>query len=65
MTDDELISGLKKIRDTMIAVATGGPRINDVNDSYQRVFATVSAELARRHIDNPLTFGSLWDWYGR
>jgi hypothetical protein len=65
MTDDELISGLQKIRDTMIAVATGGPRINDVNDSYQRVFATVSAELARRRIDNPLTYGSLWDWYGR
>jgi hypothetical protein len=49
----------------MIAVATGGPRINDINDSYQRIFATVSAELARRHLDNPLTFGNLWDWYGR
>jgi hypothetical protein len=65
MTDDELVSGLENIRQTMIALATGGPRINDVNDSYQRMFATVSAELARRHIDNPLTFGSLWDWYGR
>lgn len=65
MTDDDLISGLENLRQTMISVATGGPRINDVNDSYQRMFATVSAELARRHIDNPLTFGSLWDWYGR
>ena len=65
MTDDELVSGLENIRQTMITVATGGPRINDVNDSYQRIFATVSAELARRRIENPLTFGSLWDWYGR
>jgi hypothetical protein len=65
MTDDELVSGLKKIRDTMIAVGTGGPRINDVNDSYQRIFATLSGELARRHLDNPITYGSLWDWYGR
>jgi hypothetical protein len=65
VTDDDLVSGLENIRQTMIAVATGGPRINDVNDSYQRTLATISAELARRRIDNPLTFGSLWDWYGR
>jgi len=49
----------------MIAVATGGPRIQDVNEQYQRLFATVGGELARRHIDNPITYGSLWDWYGR
>lgn len=65
MTDDDLIEGLENIRNTMTAVATGGPRINDVNDSYQRTFAMVSAELARRRLNNPLTYGSLWDWYGR
>lgn len=65
MTDDELVSGLENIRNTMIAVATGGPRINEVNDQYQRTFETVTAELARRRIDNPITYGSLWDWYGR
>jgi hypothetical protein len=52
MTDDELVTGLENIRNTMIAVATGGPRINEVNDQYQRTFATVTAELARRRIDN-------------
>lgn len=65
MTDDDLVKGLENIRDTMIAVATGGPRINDVNGSYQSTFAVVSGELARRRIENPLTYGSLWDWYGR
>ena len=65
MTDDELITGIENLRNTMIAVATGGPRINDVNDQYQRTFAAVTAELARRHIENPITFGTLWDWYGR
>ena len=49
----------------MIAVATGGPRIGDVKEQYQQVFAVVATELARRHIDNPITYGSLWDWYGR
>lgn len=65
MTDDELIAGIEQLRNTMIAVATGGPRIADVNDGYQRTFAAVAAELARRGIANPITFGSLWDWYGR
>ena len=65
MTDDELISGLENIQNTMIAVATGGPRIADTNEQYQRLFATVAAELGRRHINNPITYGSLWDWYGR
>ena len=65
MTDDELIIELEGLRNTMIAVATGGPRIADVNEQYQRVFAAVAADLARRHIANPITHGSLWDWYGR
>jgi hypothetical protein len=65
MTDDELIAGIESIRNYMIAVATGGPRIADVNEQYQTVFATVAAELGRRRLDNPITFGSLWDWYGR
>jgi len=65
MTDDELIGALETIRNNMIAVATGGPRIAAVDEGYQRVFAAAAAELARRHIDNPITYGSLWDWYGR
>lgn len=65
MTDEELIAELESLRNIMIAVATGGPRIADVNEQYQRALATVAPELARRHIDNPITYGSLWDWYGR
>lgn len=65
MTDEELINGLEYIRNTMIAVATGGPRINDRNDEYQRVYANVCAALAKRGYNNALPYGSLWDWYGR
>ena len=65
MTDAELIEGLEELRSLMISVSTGGPRIADVNDDYQRLFASLSAELARRKINNPITYGSLWDWYGR
>lgn len=65
MNNEDLLEGLEYIRNTMVAVSTGGPRINDVNDQYQRTYAPVAAELARRGIDNPITYGSLWDWYGR
>jgi len=65
MTDNELVEGLEQLRDRLIAVATGGPKINDVNSDYQGLYATVAADLARRRIDNPILFGSLWDWYGR
>jgi hypothetical protein len=65
MTDVELIAGLEELRNIMVAVSTGGPRINDVNDKYQRLYATVAGELARRKIDHSLTYGDLWDWYGR
>lgn len=65
MTDAELLQALDSLRNTMISVATGGPRINDVNDQYQRTYAVMAAALARRGIENPLPYGNLWDWYGR
>lgn len=35
MEHDELISIIERQRNMMIAVATGGPRIDDVNDQYR------------------------------
>ncbi len=65
MTDAELLAELDYIRNTMIAVATGGPRITTVNDEYQMRYGHVAGELARRRLENPITYASLWDWYGR
>ena len=65
MTDEELIGVLEELRGTMIAVATGGPRIADVNERYQQAFAALETELAERDIDNPIRYRDLWDWYGR
>ncbi|MCY7349665.1 MAG: hypothetical protein LH606_03245 [Cytophagaceae bacterium] len=64
MTDEELLSSLEYLQNTMVSVATGGPRIYDVNEQYQRIYAKVAATLARRNLNNPILFGSLWDWYG-
>ena len=65
MNNEELIAGLEQLKSQLIAVATGGPRINDVDDLYKQTYAVIAAELARRRLDNPIVFGSLWDWYGR
>ena len=65
MTDAELIAALEQLRNTLVTVATGGPRIQSVDSEYRELYGRVSAELARRRIDNPLTYASLWDWYGR
>lgn len=49
----------------MIAVSTGGPRIDDINDEYRELFAKVDQALKQRGIENPIPFPDLWDWYGR
>ena len=65
MNDKELIDALEFLKNTMIAVATGGPRINEIDDRYMQVLADVAEELTQRGIENPIVYGSLWDWYGR
>jgi hypothetical protein len=65
MNDAELIQAIEQLRSTLIAVATVGPRIVEANDEYQRTYAVVAAALARRGVENPISYGSLWDWYGR
>ncbi len=49
----------------MVAVSTGGPKIDDVNGRYQQLFAAVAQDLAQRGIENPIPYRTLWDWYGR
>ena len=65
MTTPELLAALEEMRGVMILVATGGTRIDDVDPYYQRLFIELSGEFDRRHIENPIPFRSLWDWYGR
>lgn len=65
MTDDELLRNIDELKATMIAVATGGPRIQNVQADFARTHDDVSAELRSRHIDFDLPFRDLWLWYGR
>lgn len=65
MDDAELLKAIDKLKSTMISVATGGPRIAEVQDEFSALFDAVDAELGRRSIPNALPYRELWDWYGR
>jgi hypothetical protein len=65
VNDEELIATLDRMRNTLVAVATGGPRIQSANAGYQEQFRAVDAELSTRSIENPVPFSDLWQWYGR
>lgn len=49
----------------MVAVATGGPRIDDVKGRYTREYKALSAVLTRLGIKHPNTHSDLWTWYGK
>lgn len=65
MTDAELLALLDKMRGVMVAVATGGPRIDEVNDEFQNDYRTAADALTERGIESPLPYADLWQWYGK
>lgn len=42
----------------MAAVATGGPRMHVIDPEYRELYGGLAAELARRRMQNPLTYVS-------
>src|SRR5260370_20581496 len=61
MTDEELITEIEHQRHLMTAVATGGPRIQEVNQLYVERRGRIAAEFRRRHIDDPNPLRDLWE----
>ena len=49
----------------MIAVATGGPKIEAVNKDYKELYAELASWLQKLGLDNPNSYKDLWDWCGR
>ena len=65
MNDDELRQALDGMRDLMISVATGGPRIGDVQQRFRRMHADVAEALRARGTNVALPDADLWAWHGR
>ncbi len=64
-THEDLIKRIEAQRNLMIAVATGGPRIQTVNTEYQEQREGLAAMLADLDIPDPNPFSDLWAWYGK
>jgi hypothetical protein len=65
MTNEELFQTIDWIKNMMIAVATGGPRINEVQSEFAAKYDQVAGELEARDVPNTLPYRDLWQWYGR
>lgn len=62
---DALISELQAQKYLMIAVATGGPRIDDVNVEYIDRRNRIRDSLARLGLSDANPYADLWAWYGK
>lgn len=61
----DLLQQLDYLRNVMVAVSTGGPRIDDVNTGYKESYLELTKELEGWGIQNPIPYRDLWDWYGK
>lgn len=62
---DQFLAEVNYLKDTLISVSTGGLRIQDANDEYQKRYSLVATALKRLTLDNPNTFNDLWQWHGK
>ncbi|TIL50467.1 hypothetical protein [Mesorhizobium sp.] len=65
MTVDEIRKALGQMRSILIAVATGGPRIGEVNHEYEQTYEDVNSNLRMLGVENSVPYRDLWQWYGR
>ena len=65
MTDEQLIAALSNMRDLMISVATGGPRIGEVQDGFRQLHEYALKGLSDRQLSVDLPYDDLWSWHGR
>src|SRR5215475_2057685 len=63
-TVDALIGELERQAALLTAVATGGPRIDDVKWEYQDRRRRLVEALERRGLEYPFPWQDLWLWYG-
>jgi hypothetical protein len=55
----------QRLKDMMVAVATGGPRIEAINHDYCALREELRGYLDALGVPDPNPFDDLWAWYGR
>jgi hypothetical protein len=61
----KLAEAVESQKGIMIAVATGGPRINDVNREYEERQFYIREQFQMIGLEDPNLFPDLWTWYGK
>lgn len=56
---------IERLKTNMIAVSTGGPRIQDVNTQYISTYQSLNQYFSALGLENPNPYSDLWEWYGR
>jgi len=59
-----LVQEVERQAALLISVATGGPRIDDVQGEYTHRRQRLVGALSRRGLDYPFPWTDLWSWYG-
>jgi hypothetical protein len=62
---EQLIQDVSFLKTTMISVATGGQRIQDIDDQYKQKFNSTDKVLQKLNLKNPNPHRDLWEWYGK
>lgn len=65
MTNKEAIGLLEAERDVMVAVSTGGPRIQELNPAYLLRRRQIADHLRSIGLEDPNRYADLWSWYGK
>lgn len=64
-SQQELLKHINYLKNILISVSTGGPRIQSVEPQYKQTYEYVKRQLKRIDVDNPNDYDSLWNWHGK
>ena len=64
-TRERLLELIDRQKALMVSVATGGPRIQEVNGQYRKQRTEIREVLAKLSETDPNPHGDLWGWHGK
>ena len=62
---ESVLNLIEKIKNLMISVSTGGPKIQTVDQEYKEYISELNGCLSLLKLSDGNPYQSLWDWYGR
>ncbi|WP_338652962.1 hypothetical protein [Lysinibacillus sp. Y5S-8] len=60
----DFLEKLNRIKSILISVATGGPKIQTVNEEYKNLYKELYSIFETLQLNNPNRYKDLWEWYG-